>query len=147
LNSSGSSFSQTFRDINDDPTWSYGVNANWQLIAGTSRIASLKSANSAVRDAELQLLLTKQNIEVSVRDAYRNLEESSARIKLAEARLADATLNSTLFRENYKLGNCTLLELLQAEQSLREAESELVGAKFDYRMAVAELARWNITEE
>ncbi len=130
-----------FGEITDDASWSVGVSASWSLFTGTSRISSIRSANSSERDAELTLKQAKQLIETSVRRAYRTMEEAVARSELAKARLEDAQLNATLFREKYEIGNCTLLELLQAELSLQNAEAEEVQAIFDYRIAMAELER------
>lgn len=131
----------SFSDIGDEATWSLGISANWSLFTGTSRISQIRSANSSERRADLTLKQARQLISTAVRRAYREMEEASARITLAKARVADAELNATLFREKYKIGNCTLLELLQAELALQNARTESIQATFDYRMALAELER------
>jgi len=140
-NWSDNSMPDGFSEIWDDATWSFGVSASWSLFSGTSRIAGVRSANSGERSAELTLLQAKQTIETAVRLAYRNMEEASARIRLADARVEDAELNATLFREKFELGNSTILELLQAELSLQNALAENVKAVYDFRMAIAELER------
>ncbi len=138
---SNSEMPESFVQFDDEAKWSVGLSANWNLFSGVSRIASIQSANSMLRDAENSLLLVKQSIEASVRDAYRNLQEADARIQLSDARLEDARLNEELFVEKYGLGDCTLLELLQAELSLQQAETEAISAQFDYNMAISELLR------
>ncbi len=142
-NWSNSEMPSTLPEFDDEASWSVGLSANWTIFAGTSRIASIRSANSSLRDAETNLKMVIQSIEASVRDAYRQSEESGARIDLAEARVEDARLNAELFSEKFKLGDSTLFETLEAELSLREAEDEAIGARFDYNMAIAELARWS----
>lgn len=76
-----------------------------------------------------------------MRKAFRDMEEASARRRLAEVRVEDAEFNATLFREKFAIGNCTVLELLQAELSLQNAYAEKVRAVFDFRMSLAELER------
>jgi outer membrane protein TolC len=142
-NWSNSEMPSTLPEFDDEASWSVGLSANWTIFAGTSRIARIRSANSSLRDAETNLKMVIQSIEASVRDAYRQSEESGARIDLAEARVEDARLNAELFNEKFKLGDSTLFETLEAELSLREAEDEEIGARFDYNMAIAELARWS----
>ncbi|MCK5833452.1 TolC family protein [bacterium] len=140
-NWSGSEMSEDLPQFDDEATWNFGVSANWTIFSGTSRITNIKTSNSLLRDSETNLAIAKRSVEASVRDAYRQTQEASARITLAGARLDDTSLNQELFNEKYKLGDCTLLELLQAELSLQEAETEAISAKYDYNMAVAELVR------
>ncbi len=142
-NWSGNDFPGSFSTIDDEANWNVGVSASWTLFAGTSRISSQRSTASGIRNAEISLKQARQLVESSIRGAYRRMEESSARIDLAEARLQDANLSVTLFGEKYRLGDSTLLELLQAELALRKAEAEKVSAIFDYRTALAELERWS----
>lgn len=138
---SDNSMPSNFSQISDEATWSFGMSASWNLFTGTSRISSLLSANSGERSAEFNLLQAKQIVETSVRKAFRDMEEASARRRLAEARVDNAELNVILFREKFKIGNCTVLELLQAELSLQNAYAEQVRAVFDFRMSLAELER------
>jgi|GEM_PF-1727838 len=138
---SGSQWPDDLSAFDDQASWSAGISASWTLFAGTSRIAGIQTANSQLRDAETNLKLVRQSLEGAVRDAFRRMEEARARIALADARLDDAKLNEELFSEKYGLGDCTLLELLQAELSLRQAETEAVNANFDYNIAIAELYR------
>jgi len=143
----GSEFPGSLSELDDEASWSVGISASWTLVSGTSRISSIKYANYDVREKEIRLAEARQSVEILIRDAYRRSTEAFARIGLAEARLADAKLNFLLFDEKYKLGNCTLLELLQAELTLREAEDEKISAEFDYQTAVAELIRWTGADE
>jgi len=131
----------SFSEFDDEASWSVGIYASWTLFSGTSRIYSLKYSSSNLREAEIGLAMAKQSVEVDVRDAYRAMTEAAARIKLAEARYENAQLNLTLFKEKFELGDCTLLELLQAELTLREAEAERISAEFDYQTSIAELER------
>ena len=140
---SDSKVPSSIAEFDSEASWSVGVSANWSIFSGTSRIAGLKISESALNDAKTNLAMTKQSIEVSVRDAYRKMEEAVARIELVEARVENAKLNSELFKEKYRLGDCTLAEMLDAELSLREAEAEAVAARLDFNTAIAELARWS----
>jgi len=133
----------SFTTIGDEATWSAGISASWTLFSGTSRISSLKSAHSDERQAYISMQQAKQMVESTVRSAYRRMEEAASRINLSDYRVQNAVLNATLFREKYELGDCTLLDVLQAELSLRQAENEKVSAVFDYRMSLAELELWS----
>ena len=132
-----------FNEIGDEATWSAGISASWTLFSGTSRFSSLKSAYSDERQAYISMQQARQIVESTVRSAYRRMEEAASRINLSDYRVQNAILNATLFREKYELGDCTLLDVLQAELSLRQAENEKVSAVFDYRMSLAELELWS----
>lgn len=140
-NWNGSDLPDDFVQYDKEANWSVGISANWSLFLGTSRISSILSKRSSLVEIDKRLEQTKQSIELAVRNAYRNMQEARSRIDLADARVEQAALNSTLFREKFELGDCTLLELLQAELSLREAEVEKISANFDYNIAIAELSR------
>ena len=141
-NWSGVELPEDLGALDEESSWSVGISANWTLFSGTSRISSIKSSSSAYRAAQINLESVRRNLESNIRNKYRTLKEAEVRLRLADVRLEDAALNSSLFREKYELGDCTLLELLQAELSLREAEAEVVSARFDYNIAAAELARY-----
>jgi outer membrane protein TolC len=94
--------------------------------------ATLHTAEYAVSD-------TKRAVELEVREAYLNLQEAQKTRELADERLASAKEDYKLAQEKYTLGAATILDILDAEVSLKTAESDKIDSKYNYYLAVARL--------
>jgi outer membrane protein len=94
--------------------------------------ANLHSAEYGVNDS-------KRAVELEAREAYLNLQETVKARELTDEELASAQEDFSLAQEKYKLGAATILDILDAEVSLRTAESHQVDSKYNYLLAVARL--------
>jgi len=94
--------------------------------------ANLHSAEYGVSDS-------KRAVELEAREAYLNLQETVKARELTDEELASAQEDFNLAQEKYKLGAATILDILDAEVSLRTAESHQVDSKYNYLLAVARL--------
>lgn len=91
----------------------------------------------AVRDVQA----LEDQIKLQVRDQLRNLEQARASlkvqdqaVKLAERRVRGAALN-------LEAGRAAIRDLLEAQESLLNAQNGLTGAMIDYRLAELRLQR------
>ena len=94
--------------------------------------ANLHSAEYGVSDS-------KRAVELEAREAYLNLQETVKARELSDEELASAQEDYKLAQEKYTLGAATILDILDAEVSLRTAESHQVDSKYNYLLAVARL--------
>ncbi|MFH1892977.1 MAG: TolC family protein [Candidatus Zixiibacteriota bacterium] len=104
---------------------------------GTKRQTEYAKAN--LHTAEYTLSDTKRAVELEVREAYLNLQEKAKARELANERLASAAEDYKLAQEKYTLGAATILDILDAEVSLKTAESDKIDSKYNYYLAVARL--------
>lgn len=120
---------------------SYTVMAllNFNLFNGLADLARVRES----RAKEAQARDLKQELEDRVRhqvtEAILNLKTAHERLRVARAALAQAREGLRLIRLRYETGIAILLELLTAEDALKNAELSQVGALFDTHLAQAAL--------
>src|SRR4030067_593553 len=68
-----------------------------------------------------------------------DMERSRDALDLAKESVAAAQEDVNLAREKYNLGAATILEVLDAEVSLKQAQTNQVQALFDYNLAISRL--------
>jgi outer membrane protein TolC len=71
--------------------------------------------------------------------AYHGYQTSRARIDLAQIGLAAATESYRVQRARYGEGATTILDLLESQGALSEAEATLVQARYANRLALAQI--------
>ena len=78
---------------------------------------------------------------LELKQAYLNVEEARQTIDLTEQKQASASEDLDLVQEKYNLGSASILELLDAEVSFKQAESDRVQALYDFNLAVAQFEK------
>lgn len=115
-------------------SWWFGINATLPFFRQETRAeverakAELQRAQHSLAEAELQVL---QEVE----QAYLALTEARARIEEASKSLEAARQNLQIAEERYQAGVANIIEVTDAEQSVREAEAQYVQAVYDYNIA------------
>ncbi len=84
---------------------------------------------------------TKRDVALELKQAYLNVQEAQQKINLAREKVESASEDLELVQEKYNLGSASILELLDAEVSLKQAESDQVEALYDYNLAVAQFEK------
>jgi outer membrane protein TolC len=104
-------------------------------------------------DREIQLSQARTDLDVArairadleraaardVTAAYEAYETARARFGLAETALAVARENYRVQETRYRAGATTVLDLLEAQVALTQAQADLVDARFNARLALASL--------
>lgn len=103
----------------------------------TPRI-ELERAQINLLQAQLNLEHVLDQLSLQVMQAAKRLEEAASRTHIAQSRLDLASANLSLAELRYQNGLNTLLDVLEAEAQLAEAEVEAVAAVYDYNVAKAE---------
>lgn len=115
------------------------VTLTFPLFEGFLRKAELDEASSKLREAELERLQLRRDLEVEVRDAYNNLEYYRALIKSLEKQLSFAEEDYTMVFEQFKYGLATTVDVIDADTNLISAQSSLTNARYDSELAVLNL--------
>lgn len=97
----------------------------------------LQRAQIALTQAQLALEQSHDQVRHQVWEAVLRLDEAELRYELAQDRRDLAADSLTLAELRYQNGLNTLLDVLQAESVLAEAEVEAVAATYDYNVARA----------
>ena len=115
-------------------SWWLGVSLTLPFLREQARAevqrtkAQLDQAQQNLAELELQVL---QQVE----QAYLALVEAQARVEQADKSVQAARQNLQIAEERYRVGVGNIIEVTDAEQSLREAEAAYVQAVYDYNIA------------
>jgi outer membrane protein len=112
---------------------------NFPLFNNLSREVSVARAAVAEDVAEVQArdarLLARQTLVQSL-GQMRNAQEQ---VQIQTVSVAAAAEDLRVQQRRYELGATTLLDLLTSETQLDNARSALIRARYDYRVAKAQL--------
>lgn len=126
---------------------SYNLEGNRQLQLGLSwplfnrfqreqsiqtRISSLNAAEATARDA-------RREIEASLTTQYAALEAARVRIEITTTSVVAATEDLRVVNERYRVGAATILDVLNSQEALAQAEVDAVTARFDFLKARAQI--------
>ncbi|MFP4459443.1 MAG: TolC family protein [Candidatus Zixiibacteriota bacterium] len=128
-----------FARYTDDGTSSISLNASWYLIQGGKRIISLAQAQSSKRSAEINRDLSLQSYYNDIKGTYESLIEARSAYEVAKAQYESAEIGLELVEEQYRLGNSTVLDLLNARVSYQQSHNSLISALQTYRTQMAKM--------
>jgi outer membrane protein TolC len=136
---SAAKFSQLtdFKAANANYTFSVGLGFN--IFNGFSDYASVRTARNNVNTANENLKNTKNGVALAVQQAFLDIQRAKEERSLSDQSVASAQEDYNLVKEKYDLGAAAILDLLDAEVALKQAQISQVNALFDYNIAVANL--------
>ncbi len=103
--------------------------------------ANVKSARANSRIAEYNLEKSKLEAIKEVKSLILGIKEARERIGVASETVEQALEDVRLAEERYRVGAGTMLETIDAQVALTQAKADVIEAKCDYLVAVADLAR------
>ncbi|MGV8125036.1 MAG: TolC family protein [Candidatus Xenobiia bacterium LiM19] len=124
----------------DTSYFNVGLILQWYLYDGGSTAGMVKKAKGALDESRAQLELIKQGVLQEVAASVVNLQTAAQRISTAEAEVANAEETSRLIDGRYKAGLGTFLDVLDAQDALVTARTNLVNAQSALDLARAALA-------
>jgi len=136
---SGFLMADLYREL--DKNWSYSLGVNLSVpifnrlqtrTQMATRKYQLSTAQQRYQDAEL-------SVKMQVDNLIQQLKTYNEIISLNEINLQSAEEDLRLAKERYNIGQATLLDVLDAQASLTNAQRILVYAKFDAKTQEAQL--------
>lgn len=119
--------------------WSVRLGFSLPIFDGFQRAETVERARVQEQVAAAQLADAKRGIRASAERALGQLRLAEERITLAAEAVAVAEEDLRVQQQRYELGASTILDLLASQTGLVEAENGLIGARYDYQLARAEL--------
>lgn len=98
---------------------------------------TVQKVKLAVRKAQADLAETETRILLEVRQNYQAVKEGEARIPILQKNLARAKESLRITEARYSVGVITAVDVIDAQRSAFQAETQLIQAVFDYNMALA----------
>ena len=118
-----------------------GLNLSIPIYAGSTSKRAYKNAQINTVSAKLQLDNTAQDLATELFKTYQNYQNSLKQtpIEVQNYEMSEALL--TLVMERFKLGQATIVDVKQAQQSFETAGFRLTSLKFTAKIAEVELKR------
>ncbi|SHM43520.1 TolC family protein [Flavobacterium xanthum] len=120
---------------------SIGLNLKVPIFTGFGTRAKVRQADIDLRSIKEDLVDTKLSLDLAFANAKTQIDNSLTTItsQKENAQLAKEVLDNT--RNNYVQGLASLTDLLDAENSLTEAQNNYTSAILDYKLAEIQLIK------
>lgn len=114
-------------------------NFQYNIFNGFARESQSVQADVTLRNAEAQLRDAKLAARQNFSSLLRTIANARARVDVQQAAIASAEEDLRVQQQRYQLGASTLLDLLTSQTQLNQARMTLIQARFDLRVAYAQL--------
>ena len=118
---------------------SIGIGASWNIFDGFYRERSVSAAKVQRNNARAQAAETRNMVALQVKTAYYDIENAEEKSRVSQETVDAATEDLNITQEKYNLGAATILDLLESQVSLKNAQVSLIRSGFDMNLAVARL--------
>lgn len=126
---------QTFESDNR----TYGFNVRWLLFDNFTRERAVTSAKVSRNNANADLADLRNKTVSDIKTAYSEIEQLREQRNVSQENVDAATEDLKITQEKYNLGAATILDLLNAQVSLKEAQVALITVEFNLNKAIAQL--------
>ncbi|MEW6412424.1 MAG: TolC family protein [Candidatus Zixiibacteriota bacterium] len=120
-------------------TTRYGLTASWNIFDGFIRESYVTSAKVSRNNARAALADTRNLVVQEIKTAYFDAEQQKLAKEVASENVDAANEDLKITQEKYNLGAATILDLLDAQVSLKQAQVSMIQADFDLNLAIAQL--------
>jgi len=116
-----------------DPEWSASLKLDVPIFNGTETLGAVQAAMAGRRKSELELRKTTRLAAREIRDTYAQLKAYIARTEALKKALDAAEMNYELQKKDYSLNLVNNLEVLQAIETLQQAQRNHISAMYETR--------------
>lgn len=124
-----------FEDSFWNPSFSVGLQLNWNIFNGFQTSARVEQQQVAVRRAEIDYEQARRGVELEVRRALRNLQDARQRIDNQDQNVQRAETNYQFVSQRVQQGVSNQLELREASDQLDQSRLNYLQAVHDYLVA------------
>lgn len=124
-----------------EDNWSVAATINVPVFEGGLRMAELRQAKSRLEQSRLQSVKLGKDIDLEVTRAALTLEAVSRTLDSRQDQLRFSKKNYEMVSKQFTFGLATNLDVLDANQTLIEAERDVIGATYDRHLAILEVQR------
>jgi outer membrane protein len=124
-----------------DYNWRLSASISFNIFENFQTKHNFSYAKANRKSAEENFQQTKRDVALELKQAFLNVQQAEQKIELTKEKLKSAKEDLDLAQEKYNLGAASILDLLDAEVSYKQAESDQVEALYDYNLAVAQFEK------
>lgn len=118
---------------------SVSLGLSWPIFNRFNREANIRTSLSSLDVAEANMSESRRQVLASLTVRLAELFAAATRIEISQTSVEAATEDLRVQQERYRLGLATIVDLLQAQEALNQAEVDAVNARFDYLRARAQI--------
>lgn len=126
------------RELQDN-SWFAGISLSLPLFDGFGRKVAIQQAKVGLDQLDDAQTLLDQNLELSVRAGVLNVLSTSTNIRFSQSAAVSAHKNFELVQENYKQGQVTITQLIDAQQTALQAKLGAAFSIYEYIQARLQL--------
>ena len=126
--------------------WFFGFQGSWNVFDGGLTYGKVKQARAQLEQAKVTYDDSVRQVELEVATSVSNLREAAQTVDSAKTGVNVNLEALRLSDERLAAGTGTQLDVLQAQQALTTARSNLVQAEFSYIAAIASYQQATATE-
>jgi outer membrane protein TolC len=123
--------------------YNYGFTLNVPILNGFNQRRLVQQARINVRRQQILYDQQRANVNVGLQNAFVNYDNAKKILLVEEENILLARENVSIALETFKRGATTFVELRTAQQSLAEAYTRLINARYLAKVAEIELLRLN----
>jgi len=131
-------FSTLFNQVQG---FNYGFTATVPLLNNFNTRRLIRQAKWSVGYQNIVFENQRSVTTLSVINAFQNYEQQKKALALEDENILLARENLDIVFQTYKLGAATLLQLKEAQNSLADAETRLIEARYNAKVSETELMR------
>ncbi len=129
--------------FNRNSGYNYGFSFNFPIMNGFQNRRNIQQARITVDRTKLLYEQAKTTVDVGIKNAYVNYENSKKVLLIEEDNIGLARENIFIALESFKRSANTFIEVRTAQQSLADAYNRLINARYLAKVAETELLRLN----
>jgi outer membrane protein TolC len=120
-------------------SWSGRVSLSWGIFQGFGRETSMVQSSARLEAAEARIDDTRRLINAQLTQQFAALHSARIRLEIAQASRAAAEEDLRVQQERYRLGAAIIVEVMNSQVNLDQAEVDAVQARLDYQLARAQI--------
>lgn len=133
-------FNFELSDFDDEHIeWRYGVSMDFTVFDGMLTKSNIRTAEAELHRATRAAESQERDVIFAVRQAWFDTEIARRTIVVAENGVRSSEEDFRLAQERYRLGEGTILDVIDAQVNLTRTRSSLVTARYDARLAQSRL--------
>lgn len=125
-------------ELDDEDDWSLSVTAQLPLWLGGTRSSLIRQYSAQSAQAETQLQSARLALWANSGDAVNKLVSNYRAIGISDRAEAAALRSQQITQQAYKLGSSSVTDLLDTQNSYREAQDNAHIARYQYLTALVE---------
>jgi outer membrane protein TolC len=111
----------------------------WPLFNRFQREQTIATRLSVQDNAEANAADARRAVQASLTTQYAALDAARVRIEISRTSVTAAQEDLRVVNERYRVGAATILDVLNSQEALAQAEVNVVTARFDYLKAKAQI--------